>query len=1151
MSSFSGNQPPTLTPITNSESSPPDNMNSPSKKRSYDQIAGNGIKSPNSAAASRDLNSTQTHTPPEFPRQARPAPGEISCTKMIYDPDAPGGDRKKPAQYTRITIGSKYDLPTTDPRLLFPDYPHSFFKNIAKPSKAQMRPVPYTLKPYSWDSKHSVGRGPAEQVVVHGFDPLLISEHKIRAMMSQYGTVTEIKNITDPETGSFLGICVVGYGDRNGLKKSKTAADSARRAEKEGNGQRIDQWHVKVERDAEGLRSKRYAAEKVRRRKAELQKLLDEQTPKTAVPTLLLTSKLSVDIEGPPANAPKGPSMKPAHFAAPFAAPFAPPAHRVPATTRPAAHVLVEQDPILPKIKRQPYIFIAKCYVPVLGTTLAHLEKRLKAYSWREIRCDGTGYFILFDESRAGQYEAERCHTACNMHLLFTYTMNMALEKYGNPTYERSPTPERVAAEQAVYDEGRKIHDEDKQDYEIEKLERAEHLDPTKAAWHKMEAELLERIIADFKLKIGTPQIYKCLDPADSKNIEIRKKFNIADPHVQEAQKSFPTIGRADSTSVSGTPDPRSAAALRKFALQRKDQRQTNAYLDGRRAVVRPRNRPPRTLYSRIQDFESDSEDERTASMTRGSDGPESRAISEAARSPAPFQVDDDGHLTPRHIKRQRTEQWAAESDDESVDLTSRKSLGRLLDRNLEDMTEAQLEKVLSSLKRSDPMRKKALEEIKQRRKTLHNDSLFRTQLKEKTSVIDIMVEDTDSVSNAAATPEPFEAITKAGKKKSTKTKRKTKKQIEEEAEAQVKAEVEKLDKFIEEFEETPDTPAVAAAEEDFMIQPRAEVEWGVSTTEPRRTVEDDNTIILDVDGWQHTVKDTEDLMLLRKALQDISIASLECSADVWSHQRKQFKSLNTGGLKGVCRETLEIPGYYVPNPTGSAKTEPNQKIKESEKSKYLPHRIKVRNLREKRQEEARNNRKGNDVAQVIVRQVAGASSRSNRAENRRVQNEVNSMGADNDTLLMNALKKRKKCVRFDRSAIHGWGLYCEENIQTNEMIIEYVGEKIRQRIADVREELYDLQGVGSSYLFRIDDDMVIDATKKGGIARFINHSCMPNCTAKIIKVDGTKRIVIYAMRDIQKDEELTYDYKFDREMNSDDRIPCLCGTVACKGFLN
>src|ERR1019366_8547248 len=96
-----------------------------------------------------------------------------------------------------------------------------------------------------------------------------------------------------------------------------------------------------------------------------------------------------------------------------------------------------------------------------------------------------------------------------------------------------------------------------------------------------------------------------------------------------------------------------------------------------------------------------------------------------------------------------------------------------------------------------------------------------------------------------------------------------------------------------------------------------------------------------------------------------------------------------------------------------------------------------------------------------------------------------------------------------------GWGLYAEENIALGDMIIEYVGEKVRQRVADCREVMYAKQGIGSSYLFRIDEDTVIDATKKGGIARFINHSCMPNCTAKIITVEKSKRIVIYALRDI------------------------------------
>jgi histone-lysine N-methyltransferase SETD1 len=127
--------------------------------------------------------------------------------------------------------------------------------------------------------------------------------------------------------------------------------------------------------------------------------------------------------------------------------------------------------------------------------------------------------------------------------------------------------------------------------------------------------------------------------------------------------------------------------------------------------------------------------------------------------------------------------------------------------------------------------------------------------------------------------------------------------------------------------------------------------------------------------------------------------------------------------------------------------------------------------------------------------------------------------------------------------------------------------------VADIREKKYIKAGIGSSYLFRIDENTVIDATKRGGIARFINHSCTPNCTAKIIKVEGSKRIVIYALRDISRgmfnqhvlaqvigykltvgwvtDEELTYDYKFEREFDSDDRIPCLCGSTGCKGFLN
>lgn len=116
-------------------------------------------------------------------------------------------------------------------------------------------------------------------------------------------------------------------------------------------------------------------------------------------------------------------------------------------------------------------------------------------------------------------------------------------------------------------------------------------------------------------------------------------------------------------------------------------------------------------------------------------------------------------------------------------------------------------------------------------------------------------------------------------------------------------------------------------------------------------------------------------------------------------------------------------------------------------------------------------------------------TSRSNRVNKRRllVQNKAL---IESDLLKFNQLKLRKKQLRFAKSPIHDWGLYAEEHIDANEMVIEYVGEIIRQQVAEERERRYERYGIGSSYLFRLDEDTVIDATKKGGIARFINHCC-------------------------------------------------------------
>lgn len=194
-------------------------------------------------------------------------------------------------------------------------------------------------------------------------------------------------------------------------------------------------------------------------------------------------------------------------------------------------------------------------------------------------------------------------------------------------------------------------------------------------------------------------------------------------------------------------------------------------------------------------------------------------------------------------------------------------------------------------------------------------------------------------------------------------------------------------------------------------------------------------------------------------------------------------------------------------------------------------------------------------VAHIPAHLEAKSRSNSNYTKNvsrnatqRSIVYTKDTIGTHNDYLKYQQLKGRNKHLRFGRSQIHDWGLFALEPIEKNDLVIEYVGEVVRQRVADLREQRYTMEGIGSSYLFRIDEHNIIDATKIGNIARFINHCCDPNCGAKIINVEGTKRIVIYALRDIKEGEEVTYDYKFPIE---DDKIPCHCGAKLCKGTLN
>ena len=146
-------------------------------------------------------------------------------------------------------------------------------------------------------------------------------------------------------------------------------------------------------------------------------------------------------------------------------------------------------------------------------------------------------------------------------------------------------------------------------------------------------------------------------------------------------------------------------------------------------------------------------------------------------------------------------------------------------------------------------------------------------------------------------------------------------------------------------------------------------------------------------------------------------------------------------------------------------------------------------------------------------------------------------------------LALRTKRLKLAKSSIHAMGIFAMEPIESQSFVIEYIGELVRNHVADLREKfLYEKYRDASSYLFRLDREQVVDATTKGNLSRFMNHSCDPTCTARIINLNGRKRICIYARKDISIGQEITYDYKFPIEAI---KIPCFCGATNCRGTLN
>ena len=128
--------------------------------------------------------------------------------------------------------------------------------------------------------------------------------------------------------------------------------------------------------------------------------------------------------------------------------------------------------------------------------------------------------------------------------------------------------------------------------------------------------------------------------------------------------------------------------------------------------------------------------------------------------------------------------------------------------------------------------------------------------------------------------------------------------------------------------------------------------------------------------------------------------------------------------------------------------------------------------------------------------------------------------------------------IDYRPSRIHGMGGFARTDVRAGETVIEYVGERI------TKEESLRRCALNNPFIFALDETHDLDGNVPANPARFLNHSCRPNCEA----IEDHGRIWIMAMRPIKAGEELTFNYGYSLEEY--DEHPCHCGSGDCVGFV-
>ncbi|XP_059280243.1 histone-lysine N-methyltransferase ASHH2 isoform X1 [Lycium ferocissimum] len=145
--------------------------------------------------------------------------------------------------------------------------------------------------------------------------------------------------------------------------------------------------------------------------------------------------------------------------------------------------------------------------------------------------------------------------------------------------------------------------------------------------------------------------------------------------------------------------------------------------------------------------------------------------------------------------------------------------------------------------------------------------------------------------------------------------------------------------------------------------------------------------------------------------------------------------------------------------------------------------------------------------------------------------------------------KRKYAKLKCFKSGKKGYGLQLLEDVIEGQFLIEYVGEVLDLHAYEARQKEYALKGHKHFYFMTLNGSEFIDACAKGNLGRFINHSCDPNCRTEKWMVNGEVCIGLFALRDIKKGEEVTFDYNYVRVFGAAAK-KCVCGSPHCRGYI-